>query len=148
MIGFDRDDYYLRLLSRLTLMPKNSQRRSLAEKVSFVISLSIVSTIVALICYTWITGDTTPPILSVTTAQIRQAKQQYYVPFTVSNFGGETASSVEIVARLFIEPETIETGKQQVDFLSRQEKRSGEFIFSRDPRLGKLTVRVASYKEP
>ena len=129
-------------------MPKKNHRRSLAEKVSLSISLSIVGTIIALVCYTWIAGDTSPPILSVTTAQIREAKQQYYVPFTVSNFGGETANSVEITAQLFIDPETIETGRQQVDFLSRQEKHSGEFIFSQDPKQGKLTVRVASYQQP
>ena len=129
-------------------MPKKTQRRSLAEKVSFSISLSIVGTIIALVCYTWIAGDTSPPILSVTTAQIREAKQQYYVPFTVSNFGGETANSVEITAELFIDSETIETGTQEVDFLSRQEKHSGEFIFSKDPKQGKLTVRVASYQQP
>ena len=148
MVGFDKNDYYLRLFSQLSLMPKKNQKRSQAEKVSFSISLSIVSAIVALICYIWITGDSSPPILSVTTAQIRQAEQQYYVPFTVSNFGGETANSVEITAQLFIDSETIETGRQQVDFLSRQEKRSGEFIFSQDPKLGKLTIRVAGYKQP
>lgn len=129
-------------------MPQNPLRRSLAEKVSFSVSLSIVGIIVALVCYTWLTGDTNPPILSVTTTEIRQVNRQYYVPFTVSNFGGETANSVEIVARLFIAPATIETGRQQIDFLSRQEERTGEFIFSRDPSQGELTIRIASYQEP
>ena len=123
-------------------------RRSLAEKVSFSVSLLIVSIIVTLVCYTWITGDTNPPILSITTAEARQVNQQYYVPFTVSNFGGDTANSVEVTAELSIDPETVESGTQEIDFLSRQEKRSGEFIFSRNPLEGKLTVRVASYKQP
>ena len=129
-------------------MPKNLWRRSLAEKVSFGLSLSIVGIIVGLICYTWITGDTNPPILSVTTSEIRQVKQQYYVPFTVSNYGGEAANAVEVVGELSIAEETVETGNQQIDFLSRHEKRSGEFIFNRDPQQGKLTVRVASYQQP
>ena len=123
-------------------------RRSLAEKVSFSVSLLIVSIIVTLVCYTWITGDTNPPILSITTSEARQVNQQYYVPFTVSNFGGDTANSVEVTAELSIDPETVESGTQEIDFLSRQEKRSGEFIFSRNPLEGKLTVRVASYKQP
>ena len=129
-------------------MAKNFKRRSQAEKVSFIVSLSIVSTIVILVCYAWITGDTNPPTLTVVTSEIRQVDRQYYVPFTVSNLGGKTASSVEVVARLFTDSETTETGKQQIDYLSRREKRSGEFIFDRDPRQGKLTVRVASYKQP
>ena len=129
-------------------MSKKFKRRSQAEKVSFIASLSIVSTIVILVCYAWITGDTNPPTLIITTSQTRQVDRQYYVPFTVSNTGGETANSVEVVAQLFTDIKTTETGRQQIDFLSRKEERSGEFIFSRDPQQGKLTVRVASYKQP
>ena len=129
-------------------MPKNPWRRSLAEKVSFGVSLSIVGIIVGLVCYLWVTGDTNPPILSVTTAKVRQIDRQYYVPFTVVNSGGETANLVEVVARLASDSATIETGTQQIDFLSRKEERSGEFIFSRDPRQGELSVRVASYQQP
>ncbi|MGF1588743.1 MAG: TIGR02588 family protein [Pleurocapsa sp.] len=129
-------------------MSKNAWGRSLAEKVSFGLSLSIVGIIVGLVCYTWITGDTNPPILSVTTSEIRQVNQQYYVPFTVSNYGGETANAVEVVGELSIAQETVETANQQINFLSRQEKRSGEFIFSRDPQQGELMVRVASYQQP
>ena len=129
-------------------MPKNPWRRSLAEKVSFSVSLSIVGIIIALVCYIWVTGDTNPPVLSVTTAEVRQINQQYYVPFTVVNSGGETANSVEVVAQLASDSTTVETGKQQIDFLSRKEERSGEFIFSRDPRQGELSVRVASYQQP
>ena len=129
-------------------MPKKFKRRSQAEKVSFIVSLSIVSTIAILVCYAWITGDTHPPTLIVTTSEIRQVDRQYYVPFTVTNSGGTTANLVEVVAQLFTDIETTETGTQQIDYLSRKEERSGEFIFSRDPRQGQLTVRVASYQEP
>lgn len=129
-------------------MSKNAWGRSRAEKVSFGLSLFIVGIIVALVCYLWITGDSTPPILSVTTSEIRQVKQQYYVPFTVSNYGGEAANAVEVVGELSIAEETVETGNQQIDFLSRHEKRSGEFVFSRNPQQGELTVRVASYQQP
>ena len=129
-------------------MSKNIPRRSLAERVSFMVSLFVVSALVTLICYAWISGDNNPPILSVTTSEVRVADQQYYVPFTISNTGGKTANSVEVVAKLTIASNTVETGRQLVDFLSRQEKRSGEFVFTQDPQLGKLMVRISSYKEP
>ena len=129
-------------------MSQNPWRRSLAEKVSFSVSLFIVGIIIFLISYTWITGDDNPPILSVTLSpNIRQIDGQYYVPFTVSNSGGKTVESVEVVAQLS-DLQNIEIGRQQVDYLSRQEKRSGEFLFSRDPQQGTLLVRVASYKLP
>ena len=130
-------------------MSQKAQKRSLAERVSFGISLFIISVIFFLVCFTWITGDNNPPILSVTTSSnIRHIKEQYYLPFTVSNSGGKTVESVEIVAKLLSDNEEQETGQQQIGFLSRQEQRSGEFIFNHDPKRGKLTIRVASYKLP
>jgi uncharacterized protein (TIGR02588 family) len=131
------------------MMQKKSKKRSPAEKVSFIISLFIVSVIFFLVCLAWITGDNNPPILSVTTgSKIRQINQQYYVPFSVTNSGGETVETVEIMAELSFDGEDYETGTQEIDFLSRKEEQSGEFIFSRDPQQGELTIRVASYKLP
>ena len=52
------------------------------------------------------------------------------------------------MAELSFNDKVLETGTQQIDFLSRREKRSGEFIFSRDPQQGELKIRVASYKLP
>lgn len=127
----------------------NKLRQSLAEKVSLFLSLSIVAAIVILIGYTWLTGDTNPPTLSVTTGtNIRQAERQYYVPFTVSNLGGSTAESVEVVAQLLLNDGNRERGSQQINFLSRKEQRNGEFIFTHNPQQGQLTIRVASYKLP
>ena len=129
-------------------MANKFSKRSLAEKVSFLISLFIVSTIVILICYTWISGDTKPPVLSIETFETRQVNKQYYVPFTVSNSGGTTANLVEVEAQLSIPSEDLQSGRQQIDFLSRQETHSGEFIFTKDPQLGELKIRVTSYQEP
>ena len=130
-------------------MPKKFQKRTSAERFSFAVSLFIVGIIFFLVGYSWITGDNNPPILSVKIdSKIRQVEGQYYVPFTVTNSGGETAESVEIVAQLLSSGEISETGTQQIDFLSRKEERSGEFVFDRDPQQGKLTIRVASYRLP
>jgi uncharacterized protein (TIGR02588 family) len=128
---------------------KNPWQRSFAEKVSFTISLFILSLIVSLICYTWIAGETNPPTLSITTgSEIREINQQYYVPFTVTNEGGSTAESVEVVGQLQSSNGELEMAHQQIDFLSRKEQHEGEFIFSFDPQQGKLKVRIASYKLP
>ena len=130
-------------------MSKTNKKRSAAEKTSFIFSLFIISILFFLVCFSWITGDNNPPILSVTIdSNIRNVQQQYYVPFSVINSGGETVESVEIVAKLAFDSQEEETGRQQVNFLSRKEKRSGEFIFNHNPQQGKLTVRVASYKLP
>ena len=125
-----------------------TKRRSLAERVSFGVSLFIVSLILLLICFAWVTGDNTSPILSIAMAgEIREINRQYYVPFIVTNTGGETVESVEIVAKLSLAAGD-EEGRQQIDFLSRQEQRSGAFVFSKNPQQGKLSLRVASYRLP
>lgn len=124
-------------------------QRSPAEWTTFTIALFILAGIIGLVFHEWLTQDSRPPVLSVSRpGEIRQAPGQYYVPFEVVNQGGETAESVQVIAELRINGEVEESGEQQIDFLASREKEEGAFVFSRDPRQGELTVRVASYKLP
>jgi uncharacterized protein (TIGR02588 family) len=123
--------------------------RSLAEWVTFSIALFILAIIISLVGYIWLNEEDKPPILSVTKKQkIREIDGKFYVPFEIVNTGGETAESVQIIAELQLADKVVETGEQQIDFLSDGEKEEGAFIFSQNPRHGQLTVRVASYKLP
>lgn len=123
--------------------------RSLAEIVTFGIALFILAIIIGLVGYIWVNEDDKPPILSVSKRQIvREVNGQFYVPFETVNDGGETAESVQVVAELEIGGKVVETAEQQIDFLSSSEKEEGAFIFTKNPRQGKLIVRVASYKSP
>jgi uncharacterized protein (TIGR02588 family) len=123
--------------------------RSPAEWTSFTIALGVLATIVGLVIYEWLTQSNEPPVLSVTRqSEIREAPGQYYVPFSITNTGGETAESVQVIAELSINGEVEETGEQQIDFLASGEMEEGAFVFSRNPREGELVVRVASYKLP
>lgn len=123
--------------------------RFLAEIVTFGIALFILAIIIGLVGYIWVNEDDKPPILSVSKRQIvREVNGQFYVPFEIVNDGGETAESVQVVAELEIGGKVVETAEQQIDFLSSSEKEEGAFIFTKNPRQGKLIVRVASYKSP
>ncbi|MEA5602024.1 TIGR02588 family protein [Nostoc sp. UHCC 0252] len=127
---------------------ESKPKRSIAEWVTFGISSLILAIIVGLVGYAWLNEKDQPPILSVTKKQtIREIDGQFYVPFEVLNSGGDTAESVQIVAELEINGIT-ETGEQQIDFLSSGETEEGAFIFSQNPRQGKLNLRVGSYKLP
>lgn len=125
--------------------------RSPAEWVTFGISLLILLSLMGSIGYTWLAQKdrATDPVLSVTNKNnsIRQANGQFYVPFEVTNSGGETAESVQVIAELQIQGKVVETGEQQVDFLSSGEREEGAFVFTRNPRSGKLIIRIASYKK-
>jgi uncharacterized protein (TIGR02588 family) len=125
------------------------QERSIAEWVTFSTASFILAVIVGLVGYTWLTDKHQPPIVSVTNKQtIREHDGQFYVPFEIVNTGGDTAESVQIIAELKIDGKVAETGEQQIDFLSGDEKEEGAFIFSQNPNQGNLTIRVASYKLP
>ncbi|MBW4667182.1 MAG: TIGR02588 family protein [Cyanomargarita calcarea GSE-NOS-MK-12-04C] len=123
-------------------------KRSLAEWVTLGIASSILAVILSLVGYSWLKDENQPPTLAISNNEVtREIKGLYYVPFKVINTGGETAESVQIIAELEVNGK-VETGEQQIDFLSRNERQEGAFIFSQDPRQGKLTIRVASYKLP
>ena len=128
---------------------QQQQKRTPAEWATFAIACFILFTLTGLVIYNWVTKKQGPPVISVTrNAPIRETQGQFYVPFTVANTGGETAESVQIIAELRVNGEVLESGDQQIDFLSSGETQEGAFIFSRNPSQGQLIVRSSSYKLP
>jgi len=128
---------------------QQQQKRTPAEWATFAIACFILFTLTGLVIYNWVTKKQAPPVISVTrNAPIRETQGQFYVPFTVANTGGETAESVQIIAELRVNGEVLESGDQQIDFLSSGETQEGAFIFSRNPSQGQLIVRSSSYKLP
>jgi uncharacterized protein (TIGR02588 family) len=128
---------------------KQSQTRSPAEWTTFSIALLIVAVIVGLVIYKWVTQKNHPPILTISmSGEIREEPGQFYIPFSIANDGGETAESVQVIAELRVNGEIQESGEQNMDFLASGETEKGAFVFTQDPRKGKLVVRVASYKLP
>ncbi|BAS55490.1 hypothetical protein NIES2135_52260 [Leptolyngbya boryana NIES-2135] len=123
--------------------------RTIAEWVTFGIASSILSAIAGLVIYVWASERHEPPAISIEqTQEIRQTQGKFYVPFAVTNTGGETVESLQVIAELRVNNQIVEAGDQQIDFLSKDEKEEGAFVFQRDPRLGELTVRVTGYKIP
>lgn len=128
---------------------QQQQKRTSAEWATFAIACFILFTLTGLVLYNWLTKKHEPPIISVTrNTPIRETQGQFYVPFTITNTGGETAESVQIIAELRVNGEVLESGDQQIDFLSSGETQEGAFIFSRNPSQGQLIVRSSSYKLP
>lgn len=123
--------------------------RNLAEWVSFSFASVALLLVFGLIIYAGITKNDQPPVLEVDRSEaIKEIKGKYYVPFEVSNVGGETAESVQIVAELKVDSKIEEMGDFSIDFLSQNEKEKGAFVFNRDPRQAELVIRVSSYKLP
>lgn len=126
-----------------------SRQRISPEWITFTIASFVIAIIVGLVLFIWVTQNNQPPVISVTLEEsIRQEQGKYYVPFTVTNAGGGTAESVQVIGELRVNGEVEEYGEQQIDFLSSNEKEEGAFVFNRDPEQGELLIRVASYKLP
>jgi uncharacterized protein (TIGR02588 family) len=127
---------------------EQKQQRSVAEWITFSIASGIVAGIVGLVLYSWVKVGDRPPILAIEqSGKIRQAEGSFYVPFTLTNKGGETADAVRVIAELRIDG-AVEEGEQQIDFLAGGEAEEGVFLFSRNPQNGKFSLRVASYRKP
>lgn len=125
-------------------------KRTAAEWITFGIASCLLLTLVGLIIAVWIDPRHQQPPL-IETAQegvIWESSGQFYVPFTITNAGGGTAESVQIIAELEIDGEVVESGEQQIDFLSGGETETGAFMFSQNPQQGTLKLRAASYKLP
>jgi uncharacterized protein (TIGR02588 family) len=128
---------------------EQESQRSPAEWISFFIALSILAAVVGLVVYKWFTQSNEPPVIVVQPgSEIREEPGQFYLPFSITNKGGETVESVQLIAEFRINGEVEESGEQQIDFLASGETEEGAFVFSRHPREGELTMRVASYKSP
>lgn len=124
-------------------------QRSEAEWVTFIVSSLILLVLVSLVIFDWAVNQDRPPAFQIEVTQsARITDGQYYVPFAITNTGGRIARTVQVIAELHIEGEPDETGEQQIDFLSGQERKRGSFIFTHNPQSGKLVLRVASYRLP
>jgi len=121
--------------------------RSPAEWTTFGIALIILAAVIGFVLYDWFSAKKQPPILAVRSEPIQVFQGQFYVPFKVTNTGGDTAETVQVTAELRVNG-AVEEGEQQIDFLAGNETEEGAFVFSRDPRQGELSLRVASYKLP
>ncbi|MGP1384443.1 MAG: TIGR02588 family protein [Thainema sp.] len=124
-------------------------QRSKAEWVTFIVSILILLSLVGLVIFDWVVNQDRPPAFQIEVTQTaRITDERYYVPFVITNTGGRIARTVQVTAELHVEGEPDETGEQQIDFLSGQERKRGSFIFTHNPQSGELVLRVASYRLP
>lgn len=125
------------------------RQRSLAEWVTFGAAAALLCAVIGIIIYDWAVTPPSAPVLSAKLARnIERINGQFQVPFEVTNTGGQTAESVQVIAELIRDGEVIEDGEQQVDFLSAGESEEGAFLFTKDPGDAELILRVGSYKLP
>jgi uncharacterized protein (TIGR02588 family) len=125
------------------------KQRSLAEWMTLTVSMIVLASVVGLVLYDWQISKNMPPAFQIELAETpRLTEGRYYVPFTLKNTGGRIARTVQVMAELQLADGSEETGEQQFDFLSVNERKKGGFVFNHNPQSGNLIVRVASFGLP
>lgn len=124
------------------------KERTTAEWITFGVAMMVLMSLIVLVLYDWGISQNRPPILQVEAGEVRVEQDQFYVPFVVTNVGGEIAEAIQVLAELKIPGEAIEHGEQQIESLSAGARKQGNFVFSHDPQQGELVVRVASFSLP
>lgn len=123
--------------------------RSLAEWITLTLSSLLLLAIVGLVLYDWQLTKNLPPAFRIEIVEPpRLSEGHYYVPFTLRNTGGRIARTVQVIADLHLADGTEESGEQQFDFLSGNERKKGGFVFEHNPQEGDLVIRVASFGLP
>ena len=130
------------------LWPPDRPSRTTAEWVTLGVAIAVLIGLVGLIVYDWQVNQNRPPAFRVeVTESARVTNGHYYVPFSITNTGGRIARTVQVTAELQ-SAGGVETGEQQIDFLSGNERKQGSFVFNHNPQDGSLMIRVASYRVP
>ena len=137
-------------MTKKSIANSPAEPRSIAEWTSFAIASAILAAIVGAVGWMWLNeARQQPPEIAVErSGEVRSASGQFYVPFSVTNSGGGTAESVQVIGDLVVNGEVQESGEQQIDFLSGGETEEGAFVFSKNPQNSEIVLRIASYKLP
>ncbi len=123
--------------------------RSLAEWFTLSVCTLVLAAIVGLVLYDWQISKNLPPAFQIELLEpARVTEGRYYLPFVLRNTGGQIARTVQVIATLHLADGSDETGEQQIDFLSGNERKQGSFVFEHNPQSEDLDVRVASFGLP
>jgi len=124
---------------------RDSADRTVAERVSLFVSLLALAAVISIVVYLWIADRDEPPVLRVERREVFQKYDQFYLPVTIVNQGGSTATEVLVEGHLKVD-DGEETSTLTFDFVPSNSESEGVLIFSSDPSGAK--IRVASYRKP
>jgi uncharacterized protein (TIGR02588 family) len=108
----------------------------------------LVGGAIAFLVYHSLTRDQTPPDVRVVTQRVLDLQNGYLVQFRASNLGGSAAAELTIEGELAGPDGATEVSDVVLDYLPPRSDREGGLVFSRDPRIGQLSLRATGYAKP
>src|SRR5690625_5033675 len=109
--------------------------RTPAEWASLIISSSIVLALVVVLVYLYVAEGTNEPYFDVQPQlnELTRHGDEYYLPVTVENLGGETAEDVRVLIMLKDPIGEDEMSEFSIDFLAAGATSDGVAVFRGDP---------------
>lgn len=123
----------------------SKEKRSGAEWITLAVSILIVLALVGLVSYQHFAKGTEPPLIEVEpkTGEMRQDRDAYYLPVTITNKGEITAEGIEIELSLDSGDGEMEATSFTVEFLAGGEMAHQTVVFYKDPAQGTLSHNVS-----
>jgi len=112
------------------------------------LGLVLVMGSIMFMLYEALTGDTSPPDVTVQLESIEPIGNEFLVRFRAMNEGGSTAAGLTIEGTLMNGTESIETSNTTIEYLPSHSEREGGLFFTLDPRQYELQLRATGYEEP
>jgi len=119
--------------------------RTTAEWVSLIISLLLLACVVGIVVKLWVSETAKPARFKIETGAARNEAGQFYLEFTLTNEGDQTAAEVTVEGRIG-DAGNEETSSTTFDFIPGHARHQGVLVFSVEPANAQL--RVASYQQP
>ncbi|HVF10951.1 MAG TPA: TIGR02588 family protein [Abditibacteriaceae bacterium] len=121
------------------------------EWTTFTVALVLVTGTIGYLIFDAVTTRPTPPRLAIHLGKPQRmttgGSEQFLVPVTVTNRGGQTAQGVQIEVTLARAGHAPEEAGFEIPFMPRQATRHGGVTFRSDPRQGRLQTRILGYEE-
>ena len=119
-----------------------------SEWIVAAIGLLLVAGAIGFMIYEAVTGDKTPPTLSVSVDSVTQSGKGYLVKFRVKNTGDETAASLTVEGELKNGAESVETSTATLTYAPSHSEREGGLYFSKNPNEYQLEIYPKGYEKP
>jgi len=95
-----------------------------------------------------ITGDSTPPDVSIEIQSMLPVQNGFLVEFRAINEGGRAAEGLNVEGELRDGTEIVETSDTTIEYLPSNSERQGGLFFSQDPRQYDLQLSARGYEVP
>ena len=123
-------------------------RTSRWEWVTALVSGLLLLGILGVLLYDALARAHTPPDIVVRPDSSTRGAAGFRVHFTARNLGHETAAAVHVSGEILEGEAPIESAEAVLDYVPGNGKRSGQLVFTRDPRAHRLDLRARGHAGP